>query len=85
MNQSQQEEFIRTFINNVTEAVLANIHKLPTSWDGFELRWSVCEKFEAEAEYSRHLDRVNAGLSGYSSRKTRRYKDFENECITRNL
>lgn len=85
MTQTEQEEFIRAFINSVTEAILANAHRFPTSWDGFELRWYVCEKFIAEAEHSRHIDRVNTGLSGYSRRKTNRFKKFENEVLVCNL
>lgn len=85
MNQNEQEELIRTVITNIAESILANVPKLPESWDGFELSWYVCEKFRVATERSKHLDRLNSGLSGYSPRKTKRYKDFENEVLTRNL
>lgn len=71
MNRQQQKDLLTNLCNQTRDALLKRAHEWPEEWDGFELRWLLNKAVM-------HETRI-----GTSSE--RRYRDFENEWITRNL
>lgn len=73
MKKNEQKRFIRELMGNITKDLLAKADRWPEHWDGHELR---C------------LIRDTAALcvmGAMEDKRSRRYKDYENECVNRSL
>ena len=70
MNKKEQKTFINELIDNVKAEILMKAY--PDHWNGIELRWLIAEKFNQTV------------LSGYTDKRKKRFRDFENECIVNN-
>jgi len=68
-----KEQFITELCDRVRDEVLALVPKMPATWDGHELRALIAE----------HFDGASFGFREH--KRTARYKDYRNACITRNL
>ena len=70
MEKKEQRQFINELVDNVKAEILQ--YKYPETWDGIELRWLIKEKFKQVV------------FGGYGDKRTKRYKNFENDCIVNN-
>jgi len=70
-----QKGFVKELCNNVRDEILKQINqnKIPQGWDGIELRWLIKEKFD------------QCVLGGFTDKRCKRFKEFENECLISNL
>ena len=71
MNRKEQKIFINELIDNVKAEILMKSY--PEHWDGIELRWLTRNRF------------ADVVWGGFTDKRTRRYKDFVNECIVNNF
>lgn len=73
----RQSVFVRDLAQNITSEILALIStdKIPANWDGHELRLLLADRFESSASMS-HLRQ---------NRRSRRAKDYRNECAVRGI
>jgi hypothetical protein len=78
MDKRQKQKFIRDLIGGVQELVLMKVDQMPDDWDGHELRRYIADKFEDSA--------MTVGRKGQHGKPyARRYREYKNEVITRNL
>lgn len=82
MNRYQKKLFIRQICNAVRDDLVKKIRDMPEEWDGHELRRLLADKFEREAWTLGPGQKRSNSLGGQPSK---RYRDFLNECLTRNL
>ena len=71
MTKREKEKLIKDLANNIANAVIEKIDDIPEEWDGLELRELVADK----ARY----------YSRYFSGNKKRYKNYKNEVLVRNL
>ena len=71
MDKKEKEMFIRNILYCLEASLLLGIKNIPEEWDGTELRWLVAEKVK--------------DIVLYGNKKEKRYRDFKNECLVRNL
>lgn len=72
-DQQRHREFITELCNNVRDAMLKQVPLLPEEWDGLELRTLIHKRF------------ASPFMGSMSDKRSRRYKAFENHCLTHNL
>lgn len=72
MKYAEKVTFIAELIGNVQDGIIKKTDKLPENWDGIELRWYIADKF------------ADAVMGSYDKR-SKRYKDYENEVLVNNL
>lgn len=78
MNRREQARFIRGNAKVIASAMVARVRAgdTPDEWDGIELRWWPRQRFEENTlRYPQRGDRSMA----------RRFRDFKNEYLVRNL
>lgn len=77
MEINKQIELVSTLLDSVKAELVSRLEKgnVPNNWDGFELRWWAEEKLKEEAN---HAHKTYGKIS-------KRWKDYENELIIRNL
>lgn len=68
----EQIDLVRAIMKNMEEHILSKASHFPPSWDGFELREYIADKFDSE----RVMDR---------KRHRRRMLDYKNDVMTRPL
>jgi hypothetical protein len=73
MTRTGQLDFVDSMIDTVKEQITFSFMKLPEEWDGVELRWYIAEKFNEIV------------WDDYKKKNTKRYKDYHNEMIVKNL
>lgn len=81
MNREEQMSFVSDLTSTIRNEVQGLIEqgRVPTEWDGHELRMLLAEKFEASAKMSRcHPE--NRG--GYNAKAR---ADYDNDVIVHNL
>jgi hypothetical protein len=72
MNKTEKQEFVKFLLANIEKEMLRHVPFMPDVWSGFELR---C--------YLQHIiDRDFSFPCKCFNRKSRRYKDFQNELAT---
>lgn len=74
MTAQQKAKFVRELTRSIAKSVIEKIPQMPKEWDGIELRWLI-------AQYAKDSTLNPQATSG--GRK--RFRDYENERITRNL
>ncbi len=67
---SEKRQFISDLIQSVRDEILSTVSKMPTDWDGHELRQLIADKFRNQA---------SRRITG------KRLKEFRNEVATRNI
>lgn len=73
MTSEEKKEIIFVGMNLLRNQILEAVNKAPQEWNGVEIRWLIRDK-AAELAY---------GL--YDNKKSKRYRDYKNEKIVRNL
>lgn len=73
MTGKEQKKFVAELIDNVKVEIEAKLGKIPDHWDGIELRWLIRDSFSAIV------------FSGYTDRRSKRYKEYANTVIIENL
>lgn len=74
MNKAEQRMFIRQLMNNIKKDLLQEVKDYPEGWDGFELRLRVRDAARTAMMFD---------VKSYPYNK--RYKDYNNEVLVRNL
>jgi hypothetical protein len=69
-----RKRFIRELIRNVQKTLIDNSSKMPEGWNGIEIRQYVADKFAEQTINNRD-----------DADMRRRFKDYRNEVIVRNL
>jgi hypothetical protein len=78
MNARDKRRFINELIRNVRTDILAKVSAMPDEWDGHELRRYIADKFEESV--------TTVGRAGhYGKPHRRRFRDYRNEVLVRNL
>lgn len=78
MNRREKETFIYELINSVQLSVMQKVELMPEAWDGHELRRYIADKFAESA--------MTVGRPGqYGKPYAKRFRDYKNEVIVRNL
>jgi hypothetical protein len=72
MNSEEKIKFIDELIGNVKKELIGKVELMPEEWDGVELRWLLREKF-SEVVFCSYTE------------KTKRWKDYANTCLRRNM
>ena len=67
-----QQAFIEEYFETVKKSVLAKLNDIPSDWDGSELRQYIADKF-AES------------INPHFNKRGKRWRDFRNDVIVRNL
>ena len=75
MTYTRKKAFISELVRNVKRGLIADVDRVPESWDGHELRRWIADRFERSAIM---------GDCMRDKRKSRR-RDYENIIIVRNL
>lgn len=73
MNKEQKIEFINIAMDRLRESLLSKVDKMPEDWNGHELRWLIRD--EANKYVWKNMD----------DKRSKRYKDYENTCIVKNI
>lgn len=68
---AEKRRFVRELVGSVRRDLLKQIERVPESWDGIELRQYIADTFQAHA-YLLQRDK-------------RRYRDYQNEKLVRNI
>jgi len=72
MNKKDKVRFIKDLCNSVKNELISKIDKIPENWDGYELRELIAQKFRSESYLM-------------NDKRSKRYRDFENDVIVQNL
>jgi hypothetical protein len=72
MNYAVKIAFIAQLVGNVQDEIIKKTDKFPENWDGIELRWYIADKFSDV-------------VMGSYDKRSKRYKDYENEVLVNNL
>lgn len=72
MNSKDKKRFITNLCNSVKLELISKIGKMPENWDGIELRELICDKFKNETYLG-------------NDKKSKRFKDYQNEVLIKNL
>ena len=73
MDKDSKLKFISDLCNDIKNDISSKVHKMPENWDGIELRWLIAEKCNSVV------------MGSYNGTKSRRYKDYKNEVLVKNL
>jgi hypothetical protein len=79
MTKDEKLQFIGDLIATVRASIVERVDEMPEEWDGIELRRYIADKFEEQV--GSILRRP--GVHGFN--RFRRFWDYDNECLTRNL
>lgn len=71
MTKTKKKEMINAFARALKVEMLSNLDKLPDNWNGIELRWYMRYKTQAFCFDDKDL--------------RKRYQDFENAILVKNL
>jgi hypothetical protein len=55
MTKDEQRQFAQDLITDVTKAVLVELKKAPSNWDGKQIRRYIAEAFQERAQISRYM------------------------------
>lgn len=73
MDTQRKLRLINELVDNVKADIIKEVSKMPEEWNGIELRWYISEKF-AEVVFG-----------GWHDKRTKRYREYWNFCITKPL
>ena len=73
MKLKDKQRFIKNLTGSVAAELCSKARLMPEEWDGHELRALLAEKFASEVG------------SPMRDQRSRRYRDYQNEVIVRNL
>ena len=80
MTRDEQKQFLRDLTRSILASLEADINAghIPEEWDGIELRWWLANKAQEQAPHN---------LNPLASRRSesRRFRDFKEELLTRDL
>lgn len=71
-----KHNFINVIFISMYQDIQNNVHKMPKKWDGHELRRYIADKFETCA---------NCSSTDMKDKRSKRYRDYENELIMKGL
>ncbi len=73
MNNSEVKKLIiRDLFNNMMNEMLEKVDRMPEEWTGIELRWMLSDLAE-RYQFSTY------------DKKSKRYKDYKNVCLVKNI
>jgi len=72
MDKQEKIEFITRIMDDLKETMISRVYNMPEDWDGVELRWYIIDKSK------------NVDFSSYK-KTSKRYKDYANTMLVRNL
>lgn len=73
MNVLVKQVLLNTFLKSLQKTLVKAVEKCPEEWDGVELRWLIQDK-AAEFVWYPMCDK-----------RSKRYKDYKNEMLVKNL
>jgi hypothetical protein len=73
MNKKEKVDFVSSMCSSIREEIQQHIiqDRIPDEWDGHELRQLLAEKFQWETVMT--------------DKRSRRYREYKNDVITKNL
>jgi hypothetical protein len=73
MKLNDKKRFIRNLTGSITAELISKVRNMPEEWDGHELRALLADTFAFEVS------------STMRDKRGRRYREYQNEVIVRNL
>lgn len=72
MNKQEKEQFVNNVLKDIMLIINDNIHKMPESWNGIELRQYICDTVKEKLIWNDLMDK-------------KRRKNYKNDVIVNNL